>query len=122
MASSVPPAAPRASTSRMLFAFARRPLALTYTSAAKAAAARTSKPAGRACRATPSGRRTVRATMSSELGDTSRLLGRTHGFREGATGRGCDTGRDRALDERSVRDTDALTLGGAQLCDRGAYG
>src|SRR3989442_1434633 len=73
IASSVPPSAPSPRISRMLFPFARRPLASTSIVAAKDAAERTKAPAGRACKATASGSRT---SVSSELCDTARLLGR----------------------------------------------
>ncbi len=70
---SVPPLAPSASTSRMLFAFALFPLASTFIVASNRAASRTKSPAGRACSATPSG---SRPRTVSELGVIARFLGR----------------------------------------------
>src|SRR5258706_5231176 len=115
IASSVPPSAPSPRISRMLFAFARRPLARTSIAAANEAAARTNAPAGRACKATVSGRRT---RVSSELWDTARLLGRRGDFREGSAGRSRDPGSDCALDERGVGENDPFRLPGSQLSER----
>src|SRR5206468_3080569 len=120
--SSVPPSAPRARTSRMLFAFARRPLADTNTSALKAAAARTSMPAGRAWSATVAGSWACRSTRSSELGDIPRLLGRAGGLLERAAGGRGDGGGDGALHERGVGDADSLAFRRRELRQRGADG
>src|SRR5438445_724821 len=107
IASSVPPSAPSPRISRMLFAFARRPLACTSIVAANDAAARTNAPAGRACNATVSGSRT---RVSSELGDTARLLRRSGHLRQGGAGRSRDARGDRAFDEGGVGQHDPLRL------------
>src|SRR5581483_5654457 len=118
MTSSTPPSAPSERMSRMLFAFARRPLALTNTSAAKVDAARTSVPAGRACSATSAGRQ----TRISELGNAARLLRCASGLRVRAAGGGCHGSGDRSLDERRVGDAQMPEFIRAQLVQRRADG
>src|SRR4029077_17710115 len=96
--SSEPPSAPRPRISRMLLPFACLPFARTSIVAAKEEAARTNAPAGRACSATARGRRT-----SSELSRTPRLLGSNHHIRERHTRGRRHARRDRAFDERPIR-------------------
>src|SRR6185436_7320929 len=98
---SEPPVAPSASTWRMLLASARRSPAISVTDASYAAAARTSLPAGRAWRSTPSGSRTVR-TWPLELTDIPGLLGRRAHRVQVAPGGGRHRGGDGALDQRRV--------------------
>src|SRR5437588_10622565 len=110
-----PPSAPRPRISRMLFAFACLPFARTSIVAAKAAAARTNAPAGRACSATEDGSRT-----SSELSDTARLLRGLRDLRERRPGRGGDTRGDRTFDQTPVGEDDPRSLFARQLAERGA--
>src|SRR6266404_3491996 len=90
--------APRPMTPSTLLASAVWPPAVTLMAAANRPAATARAPAGRACRS-PS-----RVISCSKLADMARLLrGRRDRLDVPARGRG-DGGRDRALDERRVRD------------------
>src|SRR3954470_10879413 len=103
----LPPLAPSERTERRLFASPSRSPAATAISAWKPIAVRTNCAAGRACRSTPAGSETSR----SELGDGTGLLRGRGDLVDRPADRRDNGGRDRALDQWRVDESDAAVAG-----------
>src|SRR5689334_10364382 len=95
-----PRVAPRPMTASTLLASAVFVPAVSSTTAWNLAAITARDPAGRACRSP------VSVIAASQLPGMTRLLGRLQHRLDVAASRGGDRGRDRALDERGIRQGD----------------